>query len=43
MSSLRPNRPEYDADEHILYSSLVPRARLLAGLLETLEAPEERA
>ena len=30
-------------DEHILYSSLVPRARLLAGLLETLEAPEARA
>ena len=30
-------------DEHILYSSLVPRARLLAGLLETLEAPEEQA
>ena len=30
-------------DEHILYSSLVPRARLLAGLLETLEVPGERA
>ena len=30
-------------DEHVLYSSLVPRARLLAGLLETLEAPETRA
>ena len=30
-------------DEHILYSSLVPRTRLLAGLLETLEAPEEQA
>ena len=29
--------------EHILYSSLVPRARLLAGLLETLGAPEEQA
>ncbi len=26
-------------DEHVLYSSLVPRARLLAGLLETLEEP----
>ncbi len=26
-------------DEHILYSSLVPRARLLAGLLETLDVP----
>ena len=30
-------------DEHILYSSLVPRARLLAGLMETLDAPDERA
>ena len=29
-------------DEYILYSSLVPRARLLAGLLETLDVPEER-
>jgi glutamate carboxypeptidase len=27
-------------DEHILYSSLVPRARLLAGLFQTLEGPE---
>ena len=30
-------------DEHILYSSLVPRARLLAGLLETLDLPGEQA
>ena len=30
-------------DEYILYSSLVPRARLLAGLLETLDVPEEQA
>ena len=30
-------------DEYILYSSLVPRARLLAGLLETLDVPEEPA
>ena len=30
-------------DEYILYSSLVPRTRLFAGLLETLEAPEEPA
>ena len=30
-------------DEYILYSSLVPRARLLAGLMETLDVPEERA
>ena len=30
-------------DEHILYSSLVPRARLLAGLLETLGTPEAQA
>lgn len=29
-------------DEYILYSSLVPRARLLAGLMETLDVPEER-
>ena len=29
-------------DEYVLYSSLVPRARLLAGLLETLDVPEER-
>ena len=28
-------------DEYILYSSLVPRARLLAGLLETLDVPDE--
>ncbi len=26
-------------DEHILHSSLVPRARLLAGLMESLDAP----
>ena len=30
-------------DEYILYSSLVPRARLLAGLMETLDVPEEQA
>ena len=30
-------------DEYILYSSLVPRARLMAGLLETLDVPEEPA
>ena len=30
-------------DEYILYSSLVPRARLIAGLLETLDVPEEHA
>lgn len=30
-------------DEYILYSSLVPRARLLAGLLETLDVPAEPA
>lgn len=28
-------------DEYVLYSSLVPRARLLAGLLETLDVPGE--
>ena len=28
-------------DEYILHSSLVPRARLLAGLMETLDAPGE--
>ena len=27
-------------DEYVLYSSLVPRTRLLAGLLETLDVPE---
>ena len=30
-------------DEYILYSSLVPRARLLAGLMETLDANDEPA
>ena len=30
-------------DEYILYSSLVPRARLLAGLLATLDVPDEPA
>ena len=30
-------------DEYILYSSLVPRARLLAGLLETLDVPQKQA
>ena len=30
-------------DEYILYSSLVPRARLLAGLMETLDAPDDPA
>ena len=30
-------------DEYILYSSLVPRARLLAGLMETLDATDEPA
>ena len=29
-------------DEYIQFSSLVPRARLLAGLLETLDVPEEQ-
>ena len=30
-------------DEYILYSSLVPRTRLLAGLLGSLDVPDERA
>ncbi|MCY4452377.1 MAG: M20/M25/M40 family metallo-hydrolase [Immundisolibacterales bacterium] len=30
-------------DEYILYSSLVPRARLLAGLLASLDVPDEPA
>ena len=30
-------------DEYILYSSLVPRARLLARLLETLDVPDEQS
>ena len=30
-------------DEYVLYSSLVPRTRLLADLLETLDVPEEPA
>lgn len=30
-------------DEYILYSSLVPRTRLLAGLLETLDVPDQPA
>ena len=28
-------------DEHVLYSSLLPRTQLLAGLLETLDVPDE--